>query len=155
MEIPEGYIKRYCVSRRAAALGAGVYTGGASGTHTALFNLTITDVQIGLLVQDAVSSQFINGSVRGEWTMVGLQNTDNPGLVASRTFNFGTQGGVARMEKFEYHLHMSAGNVLTYTYAIFLAAVTANAINYDTYWTIGYLCPEDYLSVDMLAGNAP
>ncbi|MCK5546058.1 MAG: hypothetical protein KAI27_01710 [Rhodospirillaceae bacterium] len=150
MDIPKDYIKRYSTSHRATNIAAGVYLGVGGATHTPRFNLILTDIQVGLLSMDAVTSQYISSQARMEFAMVGGLNADNPGLIASLGHTPGVQGGSGRTQKFETYLGLSAGLALTLSYAVFLAAVTANAVNYDLYWTLGYLCPKDYLSVDVL-----
>lgn len=147
-------IKRYLRIKRQVNVNAGVYVSNYTFTQTCNFNLIVSGLSLATMAKDSVTSQAINCSAS-----VQINNTlrkDNPGMTSTSEEDFFIGG--ARIQNagnvlVPAHYEYAAGDTFVMAFFVYLEAVTANIINSLVFASIEYLCPEDYLGVDMFAAN--
>ena len=143
-------IQRYHSVYRSPQAAAGVYYVSVSSTLTTLFNLIVNSVSLGYVAYDDVTDQFIDSV--GQFS-VSLPIAD-PGLSdtgARISPSAHCRGG--DQSEINVYSEVAAGGTFGTSLGVFLASVTANPININARYIIGYLCPEDYLSVDGFASQ--
>jgi len=141
-------IKRYLAVYRNHTIAVGSYYGSSSITITAKFNITLESIQLGTRVYDSVTSQSVDSFSFVDFSL----QTPNPALDTSGTVTNPTVSCFNGQEaKLELCYNMSAGEVITMACQTHLNAVTANSFIAWYKFLVGYLCPEDYLSVDGFA----
>ena len=148
-------IQRYAVLNRAYNIAAGTYTGSNTIDPTIKFNLIVNSLNVSSQTRDNVTGQNIEGSYSIVWNLgSGAFLESNPGIdvVAAFRGNIGNHfsNGWVHIDCYQYCAQYSTQR---FTCAARLNTVTANAINHEFRIVIGYLCPEDYLSMDGLAAK--
>lgn len=142
-------IQRYVNLNGAFICASGVYTGNLTISADAQFNLVVNLLKMNFTCADTVTSQQINAMavVLFRINSSAIIFRDNPGfLTASQGLNILTSY-VGRVASKSSHISLAAGERLQCVMTFNLNIVTANSIRNDGYITLGYMCPEDYLSM--------
>lgn len=149
-------IQRYAHGYRQGTAGAGVYVlTNTVANINVLFNVVINRISLSVRSYDAVTNQGIDCSAQLVLTNLGGANVDNPALVhATDFFNPILMTKTGFWVRQDLYLNVSAGSVFTLTFSNSLYAVTANNITIADLFAIGYLCPEDYISIDAFAAES-
>ena len=141
-------IQRYTHSTRQSNAAAGVYTTSSSGTLTAKFNLIINRLEISAYAFDQVTNQAIDNVTRINLVFTGSVAKDQPGFIDSHGISPLAVSKSGTYSNLHLYKSIAAGEVITCGSVVYLYAVTGNIISVVNNWAVGYLCPEDYLSVE-------
>lgn len=146
-------IQRFINTQAATIPGAGVYSGSLAISATALFNLTINRLAVSYISKDNVTNQSIEGVVQAVNAINATATIfrNNPGLLSTSQGMFILTAAMGRVAEKMIHIELAAGESIQSTITFNLNVVTANPIRCDAFLTIGYLCPEDYLSIEAFA----
>ena len=145
------FIKRYAFIYRGFNLPAGVYTATVSiAIVVGSFPITITEVWVSGGIHDSITDQNIQGSF--DYTIGFDSRRDNPGIVGNNLIvRVASNLGGPIYQK--VHLSLGPGETLSGSFVAFSNTVTANVLAGTASIRVGYLCPEDYLSIEALAAN--
>ena len=145
-------IQRYSFRFLAANIAAGVYSAPlAVVLLSGPFPIWVNSINISLQALDTVTDQNIEGSYAYD-TGFGAAR-DNPGLVGAGQLDriVGSFGGNI-VQPVYYSLGPS--ETITGSVEMYLSTVTANIIIARFSMRVGYLCPEDYLSLNAFAASS-
>lgn len=143
-------VQRYVHLQAVKGFVAGVYTGTVTLTLTPKFNITLNFISVGMKSYDLVTFQAIEGHSFTELTLpVG---NDNPAITSTGIQKAILVSKSGQVNEMPLHQTVAANKAFTLDFVIFLLSVTANNLNSFNYVTLGYMAPEDYLSVDLLGG---
>lgn len=141
-------IQRYCLSYESTSIPAGVYAGSRTIDITVkTFPVVINYFSLQSFMYDSVTDQMIEG-IASISTNIGL--SDNPGLITTDPQSPNMVARNGNVIQLPYHFELAAETTFRLTPIFRLMSVTANAILAACYFQVGYLCPEDYLSFDMM-----
>lgn len=145
-------IQRYAYGGRNNQTVAGVFNTTGVVNFTAKFTVVINSIAYGCRSRDDVTNQGIDGMYIG-YLSAAFAAANNPGLIVSDPYLAGVTVRAGHYSQAKTHINVSPGDVVAFAFIIYLMTVTANAINNESLCTLGYLCPEDYLSVDAFAAR--
>lgn len=141
-------IQRYVFTQRSTNIAAGVYNDSANVDLTAKFNVILNFAALSAYFYDSVTQQGIVGAAvvnmrpGAVWTV-----RDNPafsGATYVPTMSASPEGTFS----IPLYQYMNTGEIVQISFSIFLQTVTANPITVKVTNMLGYICPEDYLSVE-------
>ena len=116
--------------------------------------MIVNSITCGIIAKDNVTDMMIEAQVRMIWGGLSQAYWCNPGVefsaAAAEAFPQ-VFAATAKPNRVECYVEVPANYYSTFNVYVNLATVTINAIRIDTFVTFGYLCPEDYLSVDGFA----
>jgi len=144
-------VQRYADLSNSSGIAAGVYSGTLAITFTTKFNIIVNLIGLSIYCNDSVTLQAIEA--QGYIKVGSPTNQGNPAI--EPTFGITVQPTLVFHAGYycerRMWVEMGASDSWTVASTVFFSVVTANSINRFYNLTIGYLAPEDYLSIDAFA----